>query len=86
MGQTITMGKKSQQQESSAPELARTHNAIAPWSIVRADDEQLARLNIIKDLLSRLHYTGKDKRLIHPDPKIVFAYDVSNRKNGPLSK
>ena len=66
--------------------LARTHNAIAPWSIVRADDKQLARLNIIKDLLSRLHYTGKDKRLIHPDPKIVFAYDVSNRKNGTFTK
>lgn len=66
--------------------LARTHNAIAPWTIVRADDKRLARLNIIKDMLSRLHYTGKDKRLIHPDPKIVFTFNASNRKNGALAK
>ena len=66
--------------------LAHTHNAIAPWTIVRADDKHLARLNIIKDLLSRLHYTGKDKQLIRPDPQIVFACDVSNPENGQLAK
>lgn len=33
--------------------LAHTHNPIAPWTIVRDDDKQLARLNITKDLLSR---------------------------------
>ena len=53
---------------------------------MRADDKHLARLNIIKDLLSRLHYTHKDKRLIQPDPNIVFAYDVSNLENGQLAK
>ncbi|MBI2715147.1 MAG: polyphosphate kinase 2 [Rhizobiales bacterium] len=66
--------------------LARSHNPVAPWTLVRANDKHLARLNIIKDLLSRLHYTGKDKRLIRPDPQIVFAYDVSNLENGQLAK
>lgn len=66
--------------------LARTHNPIAPWTLVRANDKQLARLNIIKDLLGRLHYRGKDERLIRPDPQIVFAYDVSNLENGQLAK
>ena len=66
--------------------LARTHNPIAPWTLVRANDKRLARLNIIKDLLSRLHYTDKDERLIRPDPQIVFAYDVSNLENGQLAK
>ena len=66
--------------------LARTHNPITPWTLVRADDKQLARLNIIKDLLSRLHYANKDKRLIQPDPQIVFPYDVSNLENGQLAK
>ncbi|MBI3345001.1 MAG: polyphosphate kinase 2 [Gammaproteobacteria bacterium] len=66
--------------------LARTHNAIAPWTIVRADDKQLARLNIIKDVLSRLHYADKDERLVLPDPQIVFAYDISNLENGQLAK
>ena len=66
--------------------LAHTHNPIAPWSIVRADDKHLARLNLIKDLLSRLHYDDKDERLIIPDPQIVFPYDVSNLENGQLAK
>ena len=66
--------------------LARSHNPLAPWTLVRADDKHLARLNIIKDLLGRLHYTHKDKRLIEPDPNIVFAYDVANLENGQLAK
>lgn len=66
--------------------LARSHNPIAPWTLVRAGNKRLARLNIIKDLLGRLHYTGKDKRLIRPDPRIVFPYDVSNLENGQLAK
>ncbi len=66
--------------------LARTHSPMAPWTLVRANDKRLARLNIIKDLLGRLHYTGKDERLIRPDPQIVFSYDVSNLENGQLEK
>lgn len=66
--------------------LAHTHNAIAPWTIVRADDKQLARINLIKDLLGRLHYADKDERLLRPNPRIVFSYDVSNLENGQLAK
>ncbi|MDP2031434.1 MAG: polyphosphate kinase 2 [Thiobacillus sp.] len=66
--------------------LTHTHNPIAQWTIVRADDKHLARLNIIKDLLSRLHYADKDEQLILPDPKIVFSYDISNLENGQLAK
>jgi polyphosphate kinase 2 len=66
--------------------LAHTHSAVAPWTVVRADDKHLARLNIIKDLLGRLHYADKDERLLRPNPRIVFAYDVSNLENGQLAK
>ena len=66
--------------------LTRSHNPMAPWTLVRADDKRLARLNIIKDLLTRLHCVGKDKRLIPQDPQIVFAYDASNLENGQLAK
>jgi polyphosphate kinase 2 len=66
--------------------LARSHNPMAPWTLVRANDKRLARLNIIKDLLNRLHYAGKDKRLVRPDAQIVFEYDVSNLENGQLAK
>jgi polyphosphate kinase 2 len=66
--------------------LARSHNPMAPWTLVRADNKHLARLNIIKDILDRLNYSGKDKELIRPDPQIVFAYDISNLENGQLAK
>jgi len=66
--------------------LARSHNPTAPWTLVRADDKHLARINIIKDLLDKLNYTGKEKLLIQPDPQIVFAYDISNLENGQLAK
>jgi len=66
--------------------LARSHNPTAPWTLVRANDKYLARLNIIKDLLGRLHYADKDERLIQPDSQIVFPYDVSNLENGQLAK
>jgi polyphosphate kinase 2 len=61
--------------------LARTHSANAPWCVVRADDKRLARLNVIKHLLSRLDYEGKNERRVLPNPDIVFLYDEAYLKN-----
>jgi polyphosphate kinase 2 len=66
--------------------LARSHSSTAPWTLVRANDKRLARLNIIGDLLGRLHYADKDEHLIRPDPQVVFPYDISNLENGQLAK
>jgi polyphosphate kinase 2 len=55
--------------------LERTHNAISPWTIVRADDKEHARLNIIRDMLWRLDYPDRRRRLHRPDPEIVFLFD-----------
>ena len=66
--------------------LARTHHPAAPWTLVRADDKHLARLNIIRDFLSRLHYDKKDEQLVQPDTHIVFPYDGANLENGQLAK
>jgi hypothetical protein len=66
--------------------LARSHNAMTPWTLVRANDKRLARLNIIRDLLGRVHYTKKNPRLIGPDSRIVSAYDPSKSENGHLAK
>jgi polyphosphate kinase len=55
--------------------LERTHNAIAPWTIVRADDKEHARLNIIRDILWRLDYPGRHRKLRRPDPEIVMTFD-----------
>ncbi|MBT9612887.1 MAG: polyphosphate kinase 2 [Burkholderiales bacterium] len=65
--------------------LARSHNPVTPWTVVRADDKPLARLNIMKDLLSRLHYTDKDEQLLLPDPQIVLTYDAAYLENGVLA-
>jgi polyphosphate kinase 2 len=55
--------------------LTRTHTEAAPWIIVRADDKETAQLNVIRDLLSRLDYKHRDKRLIKPDRDIVRDFD-----------
>ena len=66
--------------------LTHTHNAIAPWTIVRADDKRLTRINVIKHLLSRLHYADKNERLIPPNPDVVFMYDETYLKNGMIAE
>jgi polyphosphate kinase len=65
--------------------LAYTHNLTTPWTIVHADDKQLARVNVIKDLLSRLDYKDKDERLIMPDKRIVTSFDISFIEEGLLA-
>ena len=64
---------------------ARTHHLSAPWTVVRADDKQSARINIIKDLLFRLDYKGKDEALVLPDANIVFSYEESYLHNGMIA-
>ena len=39
---------------------ARTHTASSPWTIVRADDKHLTRVNLIRDLLTQFEFEGKD--------------------------
>lgn len=65
--------------------LARTHNPVSPWTIVRADDKQLTRLNVIKDMLSRLYYADKNEQLVLPDPQIVLTFDAAYLENGVLA-
>ena len=54
--------------------LLRTHTALAPWHVVRADDKRLARLNLMRDILSRLHYAGKKNKLVQPDLNVAFEF------------
>ena len=54
--------------------LLRTHTAVAPWHIVRADDKRLARLDLMRDIPSRLHCAGKKNKLVQPDPDVAFEF------------
>jgi polyphosphate kinase len=64
---------------------AKSHTPFAPWTVVRANDKHAARLNLIRDLLSRLDYRGRNKRLLPPDPEIVFSYDPACLADGRIS-
>jgi polyphosphate kinase 2 (PPK2 family) len=49
-----------------------TDTADAPWTIVKSDDKQRARLNCMKHFLSSLDYPLKDKSVVRePDPLLV---------------
>ena len=66
--------------------LMRTHTATAPWRVVRADNKRLARLNLMRDILSRLHYAGRKDKLVHPDPDIVFEFSPDCLEAGRLAR
>jgi polyphosphate kinase 2 len=54
--------------------LLRSHTAAAPWLIVRTDSKRHARLNLMRDILSRLNYAGKRQAFVQPDRNIVFEF------------
>ncbi len=52
----------------------RTSHDAAPWFIVKANRKKIARLNIIRHLLSQFDYKGRDEKLLKVDPAIVFRF------------
>jgi polyphosphate kinase 2 len=65
--------------------LIRSHRAATPWTVVRADDKETARLAIIHDMLSRLEYKDKDRKVVAADHRVVFAYDPAHPKKNDLA-
>lgn len=50
-----------------------THSDWAPWTVVLSNDKRRARLNVIRSVLHRLDYEGKDEKQIGPiDDRLVF--------------
>ncbi len=51
--------------------LALGHSAHAPWTVIRSDDKRRARLAVIRAVLHKLDYEGKDDDVVGaPDPAI----------------
>lgn len=49
----------------------RTHNLIAPWTIIRSDDKRRARIAALQAVLSNIDYDGRDNSVVTaPDPQI----------------
>ena len=65
--------------------LARTHNDVTPWFVVRADDKRETRLNVIRHILARIDCPAKDEHAASPDERIVFPYDDSCVAEGHLA-
>jgi len=55
-----------------------TDTADAPWTIIRSDDKNRARLAAMKFVLNSIPYDGKDESVVNaPDSKIIgFAKDI----------
>lgn len=64
----------------------RTHHPSGQWLVVRADDKRKARLNVIRDLLSKFDYSGKVKSLAVPDPTIVFSFEPHHIDSGMIAE
>ena len=54
--------------------LANTSSEKAPWTVVIANSKKHTHLNLIRDLLSRVSYSGKDEKILGIDPEIVMPY------------
>lgn len=54
--------------------LKRTHTNYAPWTVIRSNNKDLARLNAIKVILNAVPYERLDAGLdFVPDPEIVVS-------------
>ena len=59
--------------------LSQTHTIHAPWTIIHADNQHLARINAMKVILNSFGYQNLDKDLDRvPDPNVVVsgAYEL----------
>ena len=60
----------------------RTHTRQSPWTVLRADDKRQTRINLIKNLLGRIDYEGRDDSLLRADRTVVFTYDKRHVADG----
>ncbi len=60
---------------------SRTHTPYAPWIIVDSNDKKAARINVARDLLSKIDYEGKDPSAVCllADPAILHPYSQTHQ-------
>jgi polyphosphate kinase 2 len=64
--------------------LKKTHTDDAPWSLVRADDKDAARRQVIRDLLARFEYPGR--RFTPADRDVLFEFEPQALTDGRLAR
>lgn len=65
---------------------ARTHTLHSPWTLVCANDKKIARVNVIRDILNRVDYEGKNSKLVIPDVEVVMPFNPELYKLGKISQ
>ena len=65
--------------------LKKTSSALAPWTMIDANDKKLTHLNLIRDLLSRVNYPNKEKQLLLQDAKVVMPCPPLGKKAPSLA-
>ena len=65
--------------------LAQTSTEKAPWIVVNANRKKHTHLNLIRDLLSRMSYAGKDEKILVVDPEIVMPCPPLGKKSPKLA-
>lgn len=69
---TASLDKWDAYTEARDEMFSRTDTEEAPWTVILSDDKKRARINSMLNLLHRLDYDHKDKKLAHaPDPRIL---------------
>lgn len=63
----------------------RSNSVAAPWTVVRADDKRAARLNLIRDLLSRFEFGARGRTRTPADPDVVFPFHQANLENETIA-
>ena len=54
--------------------LRRTHTPATPWTVIRSENKQRARINAIRVILGAVDYEGRNPELDYvPDPEIVVS-------------
>jgi polyphosphate kinase 2 len=66
--------------------LTRTHSAEAPWVVVRADDKQQARLNVIRDILARVPAPAVARKAARPDPRVLREFSAGLLASGFVAR
>jgi polyphosphate kinase 2 len=63
-----------------------THQAEAPWIVVRADDKHHTRLNVIRDMLARIPAPEVDRRRTRPDLRVAREFSEELISSGWIAR
>jgi polyphosphate kinase 2 len=65
--------------------LMRTHTPAAPWVCVHSDHKKAARLAVLRHLLNAIGCPAISRKVVDPDPDVLFPFDAKAIEDGRLA-